>query len=131
MNIESKRSPCFGTEWCIIRRLFPIRFSANPNNDPNNHHNRARARAGRRQARKDYREGVEGKTLTFASFALARLVAGSTIVCSAIAQRSGLFDALVSALRLRAAAAIGESAGGSTGRTRCVRMIRAVYLVSD
>ena len=77
------------------------------------------------QARKDYREGVEGKTLAFASFALAHLVAGSTIVCSAIAQRSRLFDALVSALRLKAAA-VGEL-GGSTGRIRRVVLALAIF----
>lgn len=66
------------------------------------------------KSRRDYREGVEGKTLSFASFALGHLVATSTSIRDSIAHRGSLFDALVSALRLRLSAK-GGGGGGPGG----------------
>ncbi|CAN0023315.1 unnamed protein product, partial [Scytosiphon promiscuus] len=60
---------------------------------------------GALEARKEHREGVEGKTLSFASFGLRYLVATSISIRGSIAQRSGLFDALLFAIRPRAAVA--------------------------
>lgn len=62
---------------------------------------------------------MERKTLSFACFALAHLVATSASIRGSIAHRSGLFDLLVSALRPRpvaaATAATASSGGGSGG----------------
>lgn len=85
-----------------------------------------------KKTRKDYREGAEGKTLAFASFTLGRLVATSTVIRGAIAHRSRLFDALVSALRPKIAAGgggggvSGGGGGGGGGRNRsvCTRYLR-------
>ncbi|CAM9203456.1 unnamed protein product, partial [Hapterophycus canaliculatus] len=67
---------------------------------------------GALEARKEYREGVEGKTLSFASFGLRHLVATSISIRGSIAQRSSLFDALLSAIRPRAGA---TGVGGKSG----------------
>lgn len=64
------------------------------------------------QSRKEFREGVERKTLSFACFALGHLVATSASIRGSIAHRSRLFDTLVSALRPRMAAATASSGGG-------------------
>lgn len=55
---------------------------------------------------------MEGKTLSFASFALGYLVATSTSIRDSIAHRGSLFDALVSALRPRLSAKGGGGGGG-------------------
>ncbi|CAM9152661.1 unnamed protein product, partial [Ectocarpus sp. 13 AM-2016] len=67
------------------------------------------------EARKDYREGADGKMLSFASFALGNLVATSTSIRGSIAHRSSLFDALVSALRPATGGAGGARGGKSVG----------------
>ncbi|CBN79756.1 conserved unknown protein [Ectocarpus siliculosus] len=67
------------------------------------------------EARKDYREGADGKILSFASFALGNLVATSTSIRGSIAHRSSLFDALVSALRPATGGAGGARGGRSVG----------------
>lgn len=68
-----------------------------------------------KKVRKDYREGTDGKMLSFASFALGNLVATSTSIRGSIAHRSSLFDALVSALRLATGGAGGARGGRSVG----------------
>lgn len=67
------------------------------------------------KSRKEFREGVERKTLSFACFALGHLVATSASIRGSIAHRSGLFDTLVSALRPRAAPATVSGGGGGGG----------------
>eukprot|EP00752_Nemacystus_decipiens_P007651 g6840.t1 len=68
------------------------------------------------QSRKEFREGVERKTLSFACFALGHLVATSASIRGSIAHRSRLFDTLVSALRPRMApSTAGGGAGGGLG----------------
>lgn len=76
--------------------------------------NRSTHADGGAKARREYREGVEGKTLAFATAALGRLVATSLHLRVAVAHRSRLFDALVFALNPRVSSGGGGANGSST-----------------
>lgn len=67
------------------------------------------------QARQDYRERADGKTLAAAAAALGHFIATSPHIRGAVAQRSIMFDSLVSALRPKVSRAVGGGNGGGGG----------------